>query len=123
MPPVIMNFSTPVVGRAISLAEDYIALNGTGSPTNFTDFNDFFPNEKFIFLQRLFEKINVMNYQIVKKIDQDFNLSNALNMEILWRWYRICIKVNYDDVEEIIKQFVGKIGRTKLVSPIYLSWV
>lgn len=53
LPPVQFDFTTKALNESLDLADQYIALNGTGSPENYKDFEAFYSNLKVIFLTRL----------------------------------------------------------------------
>jgi len=92
---------------------------GHSSPDNFTDYFEWYPNEKFLFLQHLIDNVDRVNNDILRKIDQDYNVSQNKNMEILWRWFKISVLADYTDQIEAIHQFLGEIGRMKMIRPIY----
>ncbi|KAL4509919.1 hypothetical protein ABPG72_010112 [Tetrahymena utriculariae] len=123
LPPVILNFTTPIVPETQQLAKDYISFNGTASPSNFEFFNQISLNAKTIFLQYLFDNLSLVNIAIIQRIDQDYQLSNSTNMELQWRWYRVTIRVGYNANIEQIHQFLGNIGRLKMISPVYQALV
>ncbi|EAR84706.2 peptidase M1 family aminopeptidase (macronuclear) [Tetrahymena thermophila SB210] len=123
LPPVILNFTTPIVPETQQLAKDYISLNGTASPSNYDFFNQITLNAKTIFLQYLFDNLSSVNTAIIQRIDQDYQLSNSTNMELQWRWYRVTIKVGYNANIEQIHSFLGSIGRLKMISPVYQALV
>ncbi|KAL4466746.1 hypothetical protein ABPG74_010343 [Tetrahymena malaccensis] len=123
LPPVILNFTTPIVPETQQLAKDYISLNGTASPSNVDFFNQISLNAKTIFLQYLYDNLSSVNVAIIQRIDSDYQLSNSTNMELQWRWYRVTIKVGYNANIEQIHQFLGSIGRLKMISPVYQALV
>lgn len=59
----------------------------------------------------------------MKAIDECYNFTFSTNMEILVGWYQISILVKYKVNWPLIDQYLGEIGRMKLVVPIYQSFV
>ena len=49
LPPVIADFNTEQSNESAALALAYIAGAGETSPTNYTDYNDFYSNLKVVF--------------------------------------------------------------------------
>lgn len=87
------------------------------------DFLTYSLNEKFIFLQYLFDNVNAIHVNVMKRLDADYHLTESTNKEILWRWFRITVRTQYNDVLPTVEKFVGDIGRIKMVAPIYLALV
>lgn len=44
-----LNFTNTYTTAALDLANGYIALNGTGSPANYTEYNEFVSNQRVVF--------------------------------------------------------------------------
>jgi hypothetical protein len=94
-PPVEQDFSSPVIGKALQLAEGYIVLQGQASPNGYQLMRSWFPNEKYIFLEYLSSNYDRLNARILQKIDNDFQFTTNTNKEILFRWFRACILGGY----------------------------
>jgi hypothetical protein len=52
-------------------------------------------------------------------LDKQFAFTGTRNGEIAERWYPLTIRSGYTDTRPAIAAFVGKIGRRKLIMPIY----
>jgi len=90
------------------MADEYIKLAGQGSPDNKDDFtNTFYSNLKVIFISRLMQRMNDTTLDILKRIDQDFNLTGTVDPEIKQRWFPLGIQKGYDAVTEPAHQFVS----------------
>jgi leukotriene-A4 hydrolase len=66
LPPVQLDFSTPEGDQSASLALQYIALNGTGSPENITEtYNTYYSNLKVVFHDTLQANTHMLNTAIL----------------------------------------------------------
>lgn len=57
------------------------------------------PNEKYVFLNHLYERNADILPRVLSLIDRNYDLSGSTNYEISYRWFRTCILVGYDDVK------------------------
>jgi hypothetical protein len=57
----------------------------------------------------------------LRELDQALKLSGTANGEIAMRWYPLSIRVGYDAARPAMADFLTKIGRRKLVRPIYAA--
>lgn len=96
--PVDLDFSTPESDQATELALGYIALNGTGSPTNYTAYNSYYSNLKVVFHDTLETNIDRVNLAILQKIDEDLNCTNDIDPEVKQRWYAVGLSLEYQPV-------------------------
>ena len=55
----------------------------------------------------------------IKALDDAWKLSNSGNGEIAFRWYVATVRAGYTDARPQIAAFIERIGRRKLVVPIY----
>ncbi|MGB0135364.1 M1 family metallopeptidase [Dokdonella sp.] len=55
----------------------------------------------------------------IKALDDAWDLSNSGNGEIAFRWYVATVRAGYTDARPQIAAFIERIGRRKLVVPIY----
>jgi leukotriene-A4 hydrolase len=63
-----------------------------------------------------------MSVAIMTALQDAYNLSNSKDAELLFRWYTLSIVTTYAKNETnlpLIRAFVGKVGRMKMVNPIY----
>lgn len=73
--PFPLDFTTPAMTESQDLADEYIILAGTASPSNYTDYNDFYSSLKVVFLERLNSQEDQMTIDIMEKIDVDLNVT------------------------------------------------
>jgi leukotriene-A4 hydrolase len=81
LPPVHLDFTTRQSNESSALADGYIALNGSASPENYTNFFDYYSNLKVIFLERLNTEYDKVTPEILAKIDADYNLTVTVDPE------------------------------------------
>ena len=62
---------------------------------------------------------NLMNINILARIDSDLNISNTKQPEVMQRWFPLGIQNDYKPVFAPAKTFVQSWGRMKYLNPIY----
>lgn len=72
-----------------------------------------------MFIERLIKDKSLLTLDIMKKVDEDYNLTTSLNPELKQRWYPLGIGMNYTDVIEPAHTFISSVGRAKYLTPIY----
>lgn len=122
LPPVQLDFHTDSSRLANQIAEDYVQLNGTGSPKTWTNYTTFYSNLKVVFLENLTYNKGV-NAHILAKIDNDLNITETKDPECKQRWFPIGIKNGYKPVMEKAHEFISSQGRLKYLNPIYRALV
>lgn len=55
----------------------------------------------------------------LQQLDQAFNLTQSTNSEIAHAWYLLALKTGYQAVMPELKNYLIKIGRRKLILPLY----
>lgn len=98
--PVDLDFTTKDLIESSHLADGYIALNGTGSPANFSDYENYYSNLKVVFIERLITREVNVDTAILTKIDSDYNLTNTVDPECKMRWFPLGIRNFYSPVLE-----------------------
>ena len=68
------------------------------------------------FLNALPEKPTIAQ---MKALDKAWKLTGTGNAEIAFRWYVATVRAGYTDARPAIAAFIERIGRRKLVVPIY----
>jgi leukotriene-A4 hydrolase len=121
LPPVQLDFSTAEGNQAEALALAYIALNGTGSPENFTEYNGYYSNLKVMFHDTLQANYDQVNTAILVRIDADLNVTNDLDPEVRQRWYPTGLGLFYDPVYDPAHTWISSMGRSKYLTPVYTS--
>lgn len=118
LPPIQLDFTTKELNASKSLAEQYVALNGT-SPSGFDDYNSYDSNLKQVFGDTLLAMNDSINLVIMNKIDEDLNITNTVDPEVKKRWFPLGIMQHYDNVTEPAHEFISSMGRMKYLTPIY----
>lgn len=59
----------------------------------------------------------------MKGLDNAFGFTKSGNSEILCDWFQLCIKYQYTDGYDAMKQFLGHVGRRKFLMPLYKALV
>ena len=62
---------------------------------------------------------NTPEVEQIRSLDDAWSLSNSGNAEIAFRWYVATVRAGYTDARPQIAAFIERIGRRKLVVPIY----
>lgn len=68
---------------------------------------------------KLLHNFDNITLTTVEQLDKTFHFGDSHNSEILFSWYRLCIKTRYEKVVEPALKFVTQQGRMKYVRPIY----
>ena len=122
--PVELGFATDGIVVAEALAESYILLDGSASPENYTDFFDFLTQQKVAFVQYLYASTpDSVNAELVAFIDNDLNLTSALNPEVKTEWFATGILAGYDPVLDPTYEWLGAQGRIAYVRPLFTALV
>lgn len=70
------------------------------------------------FLDRLLE-FPPFPHSSIAAMDQAYNFTTAHNVEICYRWHKVCLLAEYEPMFPHVVKFVTQQGRTKYVRPIY----
>jgi len=112
------------MNESSDLADEYIALNGTASPDNYTDYNTWYSSLRQVMLQRLNSRMNQgLTIEIMDKVDADLNVTNTVDPECKNIWFPLGIRMGYSDVLAPARTFVSTQGRMKYLSPIYSALI
>ena len=117
--PVALDFTTPESDLASELALEYIALNGTASPANFSAYFGFYSNLKVVFHDTLETNIDQVNLAILERIDADLNCTEDIDPEVKQRWYPVGLTLNYQPVYDPAHTWISSMGRSKYLMPVY----
>lgn len=119
LPPVQMDFTTVLLNESSAMADGYISLDGSASPSNYADFYDFYSSLKVVFIERLNARFSDVDIATIEKIDGDYNLTNTVDPECKQRWFPLGIKKGYEPVYPQAHTFISTQGRLKYLTPIY----
>jgi len=103
--------------RCSKLASKWIEKNGEGATP--TDLDDYKSREKMFFLDTLITKATPMKTEILLKIEELYKLSSSKNVEILFRYFMLCLKSHHHAVLPHVGTFLSKYGRGLYVKPLY----
>lgn len=118
LPPNTSDFVTENLTLAQKIASDYIK-DHSKSPADYDKYKTWYSSLHVVFLEQLITEYGSMTTDIMKKIDDDLNITSTSDPEVKQRWYPLGLKLNYTIIEPIAKEFVQNIGRWKYVKPIY----
>ena len=65
LPPVQLDFTTKELNESSAMADEYISLNGTASPSNYDDFYNFYSSLKVVFVERLLARNSAVDLAIL----------------------------------------------------------
>eukprot|EP00347_Sterkiella_histriomuscorum_P017996 403347183 len=121
-----ISFSTDSTKISEKLADDYIALQGTGHPKDHS-ISDLDSQNMVVFLNRLIARQNELNYNIMALIDSAQVSLQGNNPEIMFRWLPLAISMGYEeaygDSKSRAHNFVSQNGRIDYIYPIYKQLV
>ncbi|CAD8117006.1 unnamed protein product [Paramecium sonneborni] len=120
LPPVILDFSTNKLTEAQEYCDGYIRADGQ-QPTNWQDYDNFLQTQKLIFLEDLYKKAenNLLKLNVVDQIDKDLKLTQENDFELKFRWFRAILTAGDKNRLTQVAEFLGQIGRGKMVYPVY----
>lgn len=91
-----------------------------GRPLNELPYADWGTHERVRFLEGMPE---VLSHAQLRELDEALALSGTQNGEIAMRWYPLTIRSGYEAARPAMREFLLKIGRRKLIQPIYEALV
>ena len=93
-----------------------IAWQGSGQLPN-PQLTDAWITQQWVhFIEGMGDKLTV---EQVKQLDDAYHFTGTANGEIAMRWYPLTIRSGYVDARPEIAKFIERIGRRKLMMPIY----
>ncbi len=93
-----------------------IAWQGSGQLPNPQVTNTWITQQWVHFIEGMGEKLTV---EQVKQLDDAYHFTGTANGEIAMRWYPLTIRSGYVDARPEIAKFIERVGRRKLIMPIY----
>ncbi|MCE9678106.1 M1 family metallopeptidase [Shewanella sp. AS1] len=63
----------------------------------------------------------VLTHQQLEQLDALFDFSHSTNAEIACDWYKVAIRNHYTQVLPLVEDYITRIGRAKLVRPLYAA--
>ncbi len=93
-----------------------IAWQGIGQLPN-PQLTDAWITQQWVhFIEGMGDKLTV---EQVKQLDDAYHFTGTANGEIAMRWYPLTIRSGYVDARPEIAKFIERVGRRKLIMPIY----
>ncbi|CAF1354655.1 unnamed protein product [Rotaria sordida] len=116
MPPITHDFSTQLEQQCRQLATQQSSI--TKEQMNMLN-----PKQVAYLLNLLLNnQQSKINYDYIKQLDINCDMSKYSNCEIRFRWYQLCIRVKYEKPLDDIFKFLDIIGRMKFVKPLYTEF-
>ncbi|PJF16674.1 Leukotriene A(4) hydrolase [Paramicrosporidium saccamoebae] len=112
--------STPEFSEELAIPCRLLAMSWkeNGSP-NDIEFSSFRVWQKIMFLDNLLDAKHVLSVETVDKLAHEYQLPSCTNVEILLKWYLLCIKSHAEHFYEAAAQYAATYGRMKYNRPIY----
>jgi len=93
-----------------------IAWQGSGQLPNPQVTNTWITQQWVHFIEGMGDTLTV---EQVKQLDDAYHFTGTANGEIAMRWYPLTIRSGYVDARPEIAKFIERVGRRKLIMPIY----
>lgn len=121
MPPVIPEYDLSLLTACNAIKDKWIKWNESKEPIPLTsaDFENLVPNQKIYLLQQILDLKQVQPVTKLKEIEKVFKLADVKNMEIRFRWLRICLQAHWEEKIQEAFDLVNEVGRMKYLRPIY----
>ena len=112
MPPIIMDFSTKLERQCRELADQYFLITNE-------QLHSLTANQIAYLLNLLNRSSTVITYEKIKEMDNNCRMNQYYNCEIAYRWYQLCIRVQYIELLDNIFKFLGRTARMKYLKVMY----
>ncbi len=115
--PGIPAFATKARSRGFALTDTArIAWLGSGQLPNAQVTSEWTTQQWVNFLKGMGDKLTV---EQLAQLDQAYGFTGTANGEIAMRWYPLALRSGYDAVLPEVGKFIERVGRRKLIMPIY----
>ncbi|KAI8340869.1 peptidase family M1-domain-containing protein [Chlamydoabsidia padenii] len=113
-------FDTSLAEACYSLANAWNDAREASDLSRFSakDMENFTTAQKSVFLERLSDMPSLPQ-QLLKAMDELYQLTAVRNSEIRFRWQLVCLKANYRPIYSHVVAFITEQGRMKYVRPLY----
>ena len=113
MPPISIDFSTKLEQQCRTLASEYHSISSE-------QLNALNANQIAYLLNILLNQSSTtITYEKIKQMDKNCRMNRYSNCEICYRWYQLCIRVQYTESLEEIFRFLGSTCRMKYLKVMY----
>lgn len=119
MPPVDVSkmYDSSVTQACENLAARWLQ-GGEGEIFSSDDLQDFTSHEIIEFLSKLLLE-DTIPCSTLKAMGKVYKLSSMKNNEILFRWLRLCVRSEIEEIYPLAVQFLTQQGRMKYIRPLY----
>ena len=115
--PGIPSFATKARSRNFSIVDTArIAWQGSGTLPSAQITSEWGTQEWVHFIDGLGKTLPV---EKLAALDKAYHFTGTANGEIAMRWYPLTIRSGYVDARPEIARFIERVGRRKLIMPIY----
>lgn len=120
LPTVIPDYDVTLVKACNEIKDKWISWNlNEPIPLVSTDFESLVPDQKIYLFQQILDLKQPQPVEKLREIEKVFKLENVKNMEIRFRWLRICLQAHWEEKIQKALDLVNEVGRMKYVRPIY----
>jgi leukotriene-A4 hydrolase len=113
MPPITIDFSTKLEQQCRQLAVEYQSISNE-------QLNLLNANQIAYLLNLLLNQSSTMiTYNRIKQMNENCHMNQYTNCEICYRWYQLCIRVQYIESLDDILKFLGSTSRMKYLKVMY----
>lgn len=117
MQPGIPSFATPARSRGLAITDTArIAWLGSGTLPSNQVTADWTTQQWTNFIKGMGDKLSV---EQLAQLDAAYRFTGTHNGEIAVRWYPLAIRSGYIEAMPAIGEFIQRVGRRKLILPIY----
>ena len=120
--PVTLDFYAPEIDESRNLAKEYIKLGGGSSPAGYEKFKKYSSKLKNIFLDMLSDNISDVNNTIIRKLDEDYDLSHSTDPDVKTSWFDICIRRQYGPALPLANKFILSTGGFEYLPTLYKAY-
>lgn len=116
MPPTIPKYSEQLLEPCRHLAQFW---QSEEKGDNRVDYVSLSPAQKTLFLDLLLQQASSLRPETIVQLDQEYSLSTSNNVEILLKWFLLCIRTRTEPIFPAAAQFATLHGRMKYCRPIF----
>ncbi|XP_065066846.1 leukotriene A-4 hydrolase-like [Rhopilema esculentum] len=119
MPPLDVSklYDTTAIDRCNELANRWLQTK-TFEEFSSDDLQEFCSNQIIEFLSKLLLEENISK-ETLKAMNSKYNLTSLENNEIKFRWLRLCVRAELEEMYPQVVKFITQQGRMKYIRPIY----
>lgn len=120
LPPVIPEYDLTLLKACNEIKEKWVKWNANEPiPLTSEDYESLVTDQKIYLFQQILDLKEVQTVEKLKEIERVFKLADVKNMEIRFRWLRICLQAHWKEKIQDALDLVNEVGRMKYARPIY----